>query len=81
MLVARLACTGRVSHKAKGYSGPLSRHLLAYYSIVAAVRASIRDLLDMCLATMFMEGDCEREREKANENSLKAGDWMELKLR
>ncbi|KAL8914238.1 MAG: hypothetical protein Q9171_001109 [Xanthocarpia ochracea] len=50
--------------------GPLSRHLLAYHSMVSAVQASMRDMLEMCLVTMFLEGGVNRERE----------DWMEIAL-
>ncbi|KAL8874440.1 MAG: hypothetical protein Q9174_000233 [Haloplaca sp. 1 TL-2023] len=68
MLVARVACLGRLIHQPRGYSGPLSRHLLAYHSIVSAVQASARDLIEMSMVTMFLEGYVDRERD----------DWMEL---
>ena len=70
MLVSRVACLGRLIHQPRGYSGPLSRHLLAYHSMVSAVQASMRDMLEMCLVTMFLEGGVNRERE----------DWMEIAL-
>lgn len=50
-------------HPAKGYSGPLSRHLLAYHSLITEVRLCLRDLLEMNLAVMFLEADVERIRE------------------
>ncbi|CAO1599130.1 hypothetical protein XANCAGTX0491_002873 [Xanthoria calcicola] len=70
MLVSRVASLGRLIHQPRGYSGPLSRHLLAYHSMVSAVQASMRDMLEMCLVTMFLEGGVDRERE----------DWMEIAL-
>ncbi|KAL8710079.1 MAG: hypothetical protein Q9220_005351 [cf. Caloplaca sp. 1 TL-2023] len=70
MLVSRVACLGRLQHQPRGYSGPLSRHLLAYQSTISAVQASMRDLIEMVLATMFLEGCVNRERD----------DWMDLAL-
>ncbi|KAL8995584.1 MAG: hypothetical protein Q9169_004695 [Polycauliona sp. 2 TL-2023] len=70
MLVSRVACLGRLVHQPRGYSGPLSRHILAYHSIVSAVQASLRDMLEICLVTMFLEGGVNRERE----------DWMDIAL-
>ncbi|GAM90607.1 hypothetical protein ANO11243_086520 [Dothideomycetidae sp. 11243] len=61
LLVSRVACLGRLQHKAIGYTGPLSRHLLAYKSLVSVVRQSQRDLLDMSLCTMFLDGDIDRQ--------------------
>lgn len=71
MLVSRVACLGKIQHQAKPYTGPLSRHLLAYQSIISSIRTTIRDLLEMILTAMFLEGSVTRERD----------DWMELSLR
>ncbi|KAI4163464.1 MAG: hypothetical protein LQ342_002971 [Letrouitia transgressa] len=70
MLVSRVACLGKIHHQSRGYSGPLSRHMLAYYSIVSVLQAHLRDLVEMSLVTMFLEGLVDRERE----------DWMEISL-
>lgn len=70
MLVSRVACLGRLIHQQRGYSGPLSRHLQAYHSMISAVQASMRDLVEMCVVTMFLEGSVERDRE----------DWMDIAL-
>ncbi|KAI4166494.1 MAG: hypothetical protein LQ343_008005 [Gyalolechia ehrenbergii] len=70
MLVSRVACLGRLIHQQKGYSGPLSRHLQAYHSMISAVQASMRDLVEMNVVTMFLEGSVERERD----------DWMDIAL-
>ncbi|KAL8930589.1 MAG: hypothetical protein Q9208_000459 [Pyrenodesmia sp. 3 TL-2023] len=70
MLISRVACLGRVVHQPRGYSGPLSRHLLAYHAIIAAVQAALRDLVEMSVVTMFLEGYVDRDRD----------DWMEIAL-
>ena len=71
MLVSRVACLGKLRHEPRGYSGPLSRHLLAYHSIISEVHASLRDLVEMSLATLFLEGHADRNR----------SDWMDLSIR
>ena len=63
LLLSRLACNGKMLHPSKGYSGPLSRHLLAYQSLVSVTRSSLRDLIEMSLAVLFLEGHAERIRE------------------
>lgn len=70
MLVSRVACLGRLVHQPQGYSGPLSRHLLAYHAIIAAVQAALRDLVEMSVVTMFLDGYVDRDRD----------DWMEIAL-
>lgn len=70
MLISRTACLGKLRHQARGYSGPLSRHLLSYHSIISSLHATLRDLMEMSLATMFLEGHVDRER----------SDWMDLSL-
>lgn len=71
MLVSRVACLGKLRHEPRGYSGPLSRHLLAYHSTTSEVHASLRDLVEMSLATLFLEGHADRNR----------ADWMDLSLK
>lgn len=70
LLVSRVASLGKLRHQPKGYSGPLSRHLLGYHSVISALRASLRDLVDISLATMFLDGNADRDR----------NDWMDLAL-
>ena len=70
MLVSRVASLGRLHHKAKGYSGPLSRPLLAYHSIISSLQGGLRDLVEMILLATLLEGGIERERQ----------DWMELSV-
>ena len=71
MLVSRVASLGRLRHKPQGYSGPLSRSLLAYHSLVSNLQTGIRDLLEMTMIAMFLDGNVERGR----------NDWMDLSLR
>jgi len=71
MLVSRVACLGNIVHRPRGYSGPLSRHLLAYRSIISDVRAGLRDLVEMSLVSLFLENDVDRNR----------NDWMDISLR
>ncbi|KAL9131831.1 MAG: hypothetical protein Q9217_000358 [Psora testacea] len=70
MLVSRVASLGRLRHEPKGYCGPLSRSLLAYHTLISSLQASLRDLLEMNLVAMFLEGEVDRDRD----------DWMELSL-
>lgn len=71
MLVSRVACLGQIRHQQAGYSGPLSRHLLAYHCMISSVHACDRDLLEMNVIAMFLEGSVDRVRD----------DWTELGLR
>lgn len=61
LLVSRIACLARLDHDAIGFTGPLSRHLLAYGSMVASLRTSLRDLVEAITANMFLTGGAERE--------------------
>lgn len=61
LLVSRVACLGRLAHKSIGYTGPLSRHLLAFHSVVAAVRDTQRDLVEMSLASLLLTGSVDRK--------------------
>jgi hypothetical protein len=67
ILISRIACLGKFSHQEIGFTGPLSRHLLGYNSIITAVRQSLRDLAEACLATLLFSGDASRNRTDYNE--------------
>jgi hypothetical protein len=71
LLVSRVACIGKIRHKSIGYSGPLSRQLLSFRSLVCAVRSSLRDLIEVVLASLLLNGEADRDR----------SDWTELGLR
>ena len=70
MLVSRVASLGRLRHKPKGYSGPLSRSLLAYHSIISGLQTGLRDLVEMVMVAMFLDGSIDRDR----------NDWMDLSI-
>ncbi|KAK4998773.1 hypothetical protein LTR66_002073 [Elasticomyces elasticus] len=72
LLVSRVAALGNLRHNSIGYTGPLSRHLAAYHSIIFAVRSALRDLAEMSLCTLLVRGD--GSRKKSN------GEWIELGL-
>ena len=71
MLISRVACIGKLRHKNIGYSGPLSRQLLSYRSLINEVRATLRNLIEITLASLFLSGDANRDRD----------DWTELGVR
>ena len=68
MLVSRVACIAKLQHKSIGYSGPLSRQLLCYRSLISEVRSALRDLIEVVLAGLLLSGDADRDR----------NDWTEL---
>lgn len=69
-VVVRVATIGRLKHKTMGYSGPLNRQLLCFSTMVSAVRCGLRDLIEVVLTTMLLNGDIERDRR----------DWIDLGL-
>lgn len=71
MLISRVACIAKLQHKPIGYSGPLSRQLLCYRSLVAEVRSALRNLIEVVLAGLLLSGDAERDRK----------DWSELGIK
>jgi hypothetical protein len=70
LLISRVASLGNLAHKEIGYTGPLSRNYLGHHSMTTAVRASLRDLAEVCLTTLLLNGDADRARQ----------DWQELGL-
>ncbi|KAH8425315.1 MKT1 family protein [Aspergillus melleus] len=71
MLVSRIACIAKLQHKSIGYSGPLSRQLLCYRSLISEVRAALRSLIEVVLTSLFLSGHADRDR----------NDWSELSLK
>jgi hypothetical protein len=61
LLISRIANFGRFDHQGIGYTGPLSRNMLAYNSLVNAVRSGLRDMAEVCVTTMFMSGEVSRD--------------------
>lgn len=76
MLISRVACIGKLQHKSIGYSGPLSRQMLCYRSLISEVRSTLRNLIEVVLAGMLLNGDVERERKDWTEMSIKYVDWL-----
>lgn len=61
LLISRIANFGRFDHQAIGYTGPLSRNMLAYNSLINAVRSGLRDMSEVCVTTMLLCGEVSRE--------------------
>lgn len=62
-LISRVACLGTFKHHAIGYTGPLSRHLLAFHQVAAAVRSALRDLTEVHACNMLLSASADREDE------------------
>lgn len=62
ILIGRAACLLKLRHKNIGYTGPLSKNLLSFYSLVKAIRETDRDLLEAVTASMFLNGQANRSR-------------------
>jgi hypothetical protein len=63
LLIARCATLLKLRHEANGYTGPLSKNLLAYRSLVSEVRGADRDLTEAIVASMFMHAQAGRDRD------------------
>jgi hypothetical protein len=62
-LISRVACLGYLNHKSIGYTGPLSRYLLAYHQCAAAIRGALRDLLETHACHLFLSNAVDRKLE------------------
>jgi hypothetical protein len=62
ILIGRTSCLLKLRHNAIGYTGPLSKNLLAFHSLIKAVRETDRDLVEAITASMFLNGQVSRER-------------------
>ncbi|KAJ5932368.1 hypothetical protein N7516_006857 [Penicillium verrucosum] len=71
MLVSRVACVAKLQHKSIGYSGPLSRQLLCYRSLISEVRSALRNLIEVVLTGLLLSGDADRDR----------NDWTEMAIK
>ncbi|KAJ5496742.1 DNA repair protein (XPGC) [Penicillium fimorum] len=71
MLISRVACVAKLQHKSIGYSGPLSRQLLCYRSLISEVRSALRNLIEVVLASLLLSGDADRDR----------NDWTEMAIK
>lgn len=66
-----MSCIAKLQHKPIGYSGPLSRQLLCYRSLVSEVRSTLRNLIEVILAGLFLNGDADRDRNDWTDMSVK----------
>ena len=69
LLISRCASLLKLRHQANGYTGPLSKNLLAFRSLVSEVRSADRDLIEAILASMFMYAQAKRNRDNGWELS------------
>lgn len=62
ILIGRTASLLKLRHKEIGYTGPLSKNLLAFHSLIKAVRETDRDLVEAITTSMFLNGQVNRDR-------------------
>jgi hypothetical protein len=62
ILIGRTACLLKLRHRSIGYTGPLSKNFLSFYSIVKAIREADRDLLEAITVSMFINNQVNRNR-------------------
>ncbi|KAK4204315.1 temperature dependent protein affecting M2 dsRNA replication-domain-containing protein [Triangularia verruculosa] len=63
LLISRCACLLKLRHESYGYTGPLSKSLLAFRSLASEVRAADRDLVEAILVTTFVTAQADRRRD------------------
>ncbi|KAI5283113.1 hypothetical protein KEM54_002386 [Ascosphaera aggregata] len=73
-LISRTATIGKLRHQSIGYSGPLNRQALAFRSQIACVRQVLRDLIEVVLVNLLLNGDANRESQELTES------WTSLSL-
>ncbi|KAH8887401.1 nuclease-like protein [Thozetella sp. PMI_491] len=62
LLISRIASLLKLRHEANGYTGPLSKNLLAFRSLASETRAANRDLIESLLASMYMHAQVRRDK-------------------
>lgn len=72
MLVSRVCSLVNMDHKNIGYTGPLSRNMLAFNGFSRSLTRELRNFVEMTLVNMLMAGDVDRESRD---------DWAELGLK
>lgn len=70
LLISRVACLARFQHNHIGYTGPLSRHLLAFHSMCTAVRSTMRDLVEVQACNLLLSGAVNRNLGHADYSEL-----------
>ncbi|EGX94945.1 XPG I-region protein [Cordyceps militaris CM01] len=71
VLISQAATLLKLRHQVFGYTGPLNKSLLMFRSLSSAIREADRDLIEAIVASMFMYGQCKRERDDHLEISQK----------
>lgn len=68
-LISRIASLASLSHKSTGYTGPLSRPLLAFNSLANVTITALRSLVEAVLGSLLLGGDSEK---------VSRQDWFEI---
>jgi hypothetical protein len=63
LLISRCATLLKLGHQSNGYTGPLNKNFLHFRSLSSAVREANRCLLESIVASMFIHGQCKRDRD------------------
>ncbi|CAB4431514.1 unnamed protein product [Rhizophagus irregularis] len=63
LLISRTLSLVPAKFKGVSWNGPLSRELLAFNSFVKAMNRSLRNLCEMLTLSMFLNGDCVKDRQ------------------
>ena len=63
LLISRCSTLLKLRHEANGYTGPLSKNLLAFRSLVSEVRHADRDLTEAILTSTFVYAQAKRDRD------------------
>ncbi|KAJ4268290.1 hypothetical protein NW762_002353 [Fusarium torreyae] len=63
VLISECASLLKLRHQVYGYTGPLNKNLLSFWSLASAVREADRDLVEAVVASMFLYGQSKRERD------------------
>lgn len=71
VLISQAATLLKLQHQVFGYTGPLNKSLLTFRSLSSSIREADRDLIESIVASMFMYGQCKRERDDHLEISQK----------
>ncbi|CAG8695863.1 30025_t:CDS:10, partial [Gigaspora margarita] len=63
LLISRTLSLVPVKFKGVPWAGPLCREMLIFNSFVKALNRSLRNLCEMLTLSMFLNGDCEKDRQ------------------
>ncbi|CAG8748929.1 11916_t:CDS:2, partial [Racocetra persica] len=63
LLISRTLSLVPAKFKATSWVGPLCREMLVFNSFVKALNRSLRNLCEMLTLSMFLNGDCEKDRQ------------------